>query len=169
MGGGGGSVLGTGSAEVLDWSGSWFNGVAPGRVISPDCQSTAALVDLSQGRPRMMCSFSRFVTRSQMCAEIPATTRLVRTQWVIKPCWLGVPSTLKTGMGFSSGDVAIFWAAAYAPSMNVPPAPESTRAWVSMIRSAVIETGIRMDWSDTCATITGETVTLGCPDIEPGN
>ena len=43
-------------------------------------------------------------------------------QWVMKPCWLGVPSTLKTGMGLSSGDTNMFWASAYALSMNVPPA-----------------------------------------------
>ena len=146
-----------------------FSGAAPGRVISPDCQSTAALVDLSQGKPRMMCSFPRFVTRSRVRVDIPATTRLVRTQWVMNPCWLGVPSTLKTGMGLSSGDTGMFWVAAYTPSMNVPPAPESTRARVSMVRSVVIETGIRIDWSDTCATITGEIVTLGCSDIETGS
>ena len=146
-----------------------FSGVAPGRVISPDCQSMTALVDLSQGKPRMMCLFPRFVTKSHMRVDIPATTRLVRTQWVMKLCWLGVPLTLKTGIGLSSGETDMFWAAAYAPLMNVPPAPESTRARVLMVRSVAIEMGIHIDWSDTCATITGEIIMLGCSDIETGN
>ena len=131
----------------------------------PRFQSTFAFVCRNQGRPSMMFSLPRAVTRNRVRWVTPAMVRFQRTQWVMKPYWLGVPSTLNTGIGDKSREQVSPWERAKLRSIKIPPAPESTRARVSMIRSLEIETGIRMDWLDTSATITGETVILGRSDI----
>lgn len=52
--------------------------------------------------------------------------------------------------------------------IKTPPAPESMSAFVSMVRSVITDSGIRMDWFDISANSTGETVILGCSDIDAG-
>ena len=49
-------------------------------------------------------------------------------------------------------------------SMNVPPAPESIRAEVSMVQSMV--TGMRIDLLSIVPSITGETVVASRSDID---
>src|ERR1700675_627554 len=70
----------------------------------------------------------------------------------IAPASLGVPSTLKTGMGLRKERVGMSFAFAYSASMNSPSAPQSRRAWrlclqpevVSMLRSRSRELELRI-------------------------
>src|ERR1700675_4814596 len=56
----------------------------------------------------------------------------------IAPASLGVPSTLKTGMGLRKERVGMSFAFAYSASMNNPSAPQSRRAWRLCLQPEVV-------------------------------
>jgi len=110
------------------------------RIRSSGGQSSVAFFQLiigfsfsSQGNPKMIFWHPSPKTKNRISWILSPILMLVSTKWTIVPHLFKVPSTLYTVMGCSS-----FWrwnplVRAKFWSMNVPPAPESTRALVSMV------------------------------------
>ena len=126
----------------------------------PFAQSMVGLYSCNQGNPRMICSFSRLVTRSWMIILMLLKCRLSQVTYSIFPDLFSVPSMLIGVMGVFNFVRAIPFLKASFLSRNLPWAPQSMRmfevkSWLVFFPSPVTHNRIIKDLSFS-TTITGE-------------
>jgi hypothetical protein len=96
-------------------------------------QLISGLVCLNHGYPSITFCFPSPVTRRLWVRVCPLIVKSSQVYFVIVPRLLGVPSTLKTSMGYFNSFVSIFWFQTKFWLMNFPPAPVSNKVVVSTI------------------------------------